>query len=94
MNEKVRNHRRGVDELYDFYLLRHTNGLTHVCLIASSVNIITKCVVVVYQFKSARMVSVMLRLICVLLGCDMPIQLVLSSKHDDYNRLEDHFIMY
>ena len=28
------------------------------------------------------------------LGCDMPIQLVLSSKYDDYDRLEDRFIMY
>ena len=42
----------------------------------------------------------MLRLtgICMFLGCDMPIQLVLSSKYDDYDRyydrLEDHFIMY
>ena len=28
------------------------------------------------------------------LGCDMPIQLVLSSEYDDYDRLEDRFIMY
>ena len=28
------------------------------------------------------------------LGCDMPIQLVLSRERDDYDRLEDHFIMY
>ena len=28
------------------------------------------------------------------LGCDMPIQLVLSSEYDDYDRLEDCFIMY
>ena len=53
----------------------------HVCLIASSVKMIIKRVTVVYGFKSARMVSVMLRLICVSLGCDMPIQLVLSSKY-------------
>ena len=36
----------------------------------------------------------MLRLICMLLGCDMPIQLVLSSEYDDYDGLEDSFIMY
>ena len=28
------------------------------------------------------------------LGCDMPIQLVLSSEYYDYDRSEDHFIMY
>ena len=68
----------------------------HVCLIVSSVKIITKRVVVMYRFKSARVVSVMLRRICVFLGCDMPIQLVLSSdrEYDDYDRLEDHFSVY
>ena len=70
--------------MYGFYLLRHDNGQTHVCLIVSSVKIITKRVAVVYRLKSARMVSVMLRLICVLLGCDMQIQLVLSSECDDW----------
>ena len=70
--------------MYGFYLLCHTNGHTHVSLIASSVNIITKRVAVMYQFKSARMVSVMLRLICMFVGCDMPIQLVLSSEYDDW----------
>ena len=29
----------------------------------------------------------MLRLVCMFLGCDMPIQLVLSSEYDDYDRL-------
>ena len=29
-----------------------------------------------------------------LLGCDKPIQLVLSSEYDDYDRLEDCFIIY
>ena len=69
------------------YYVMLINGQTHVCLIASSIKIITKHVAVVYRLKSARMVSVMLRLICVFLGCDMPIQLVLSSKYDDYDRL-------
>ena len=36
----------------------------------------------------------MLRLICLFLGCDMPIQVVLSNEYDDYDRLEDCFIMY
>ena len=43
MNEKVRNHWRGVDELYGLYLLCHANGLMHMYLIASSVKIITEC---------------------------------------------------
>ena len=41
------------EKLYGFYLLRHANGQMHVCLIASSVKIITKHIVVVYRFKSA-----------------------------------------
>ena len=39
--------------MYGFYLLRHANGQTHVCLIASSIKIIAiKCIAVVYGFKS------------------------------------------
>ena len=57
VNEKVRNRWRAADKLYSFYLLRHANGQTHVCLIASSVKIIIKRVAVIYWFKSARMVS-------------------------------------
>ena len=46
---------KGVNELYGLYLL---HGQMHVYLISSSVKIITKSkVFVVYQFKSARMVS-------------------------------------
>ena len=59
------------------YYVTQINGQTHVCLIASS---ITKHVAVMYRFKLARMVSITLRLICMFLDCDMPIQLVLSSK--------------
>ena len=70
--------------MYGFYLLHYANGQTHVYLTASSVKIITKRVAVVYRFKSARMVSVMLRFMCVFLGCDIPIQLVLSSEYDDW----------
>ena len=43
---------------------------------------------------SSHQDSLMLRLICMFLGCDMPIQLVLSSEYDNYDRLEDQFIMY
>ena len=71
------------------YYITLSNGQRHVCLIASSIKIINKHVTVVYRFKSARIVSVMLRFICVFifgnfLGCDMPTQLVLSSKYDDW----------
>ena len=58
VNEKVRNHWRGVDELNSLYLLRHANGLMHMYLIAPSIKIITKHnIFPVYWFKSARMVS-------------------------------------
>ena len=59
-HEKVTKRRGVVDESYGFYLLRNANLMakrTCMCLIASSVIIITKRVAVVYQFKSARMVS-------------------------------------
>ena len=96
VNKKVRNRLRGVDELYSFYLLRHANGQTHVCLIALSIKIITKHVAVVYWFKSVSIVP------CWdLYACSWAvIQLVLLSEYDDYDRLadhdrlEDHFIMY
>ena len=68
---------------FTYYVMLISDQM-HVCLIASSIKIITKCVAVVYRFKSARMVSVMLRLICVFLGCDMPIQLVLSNEYNDW----------
>ena len=90
--------------MYGFYLLRHVNGQMHVCLIASHVKIITKRVAVVYRFKSVRMVSIMLRLICVFLDRDIPIQLGFFFNGITSNntagaikrvrRLEDRFIMY
>ena len=70
--------------MYGFYLLCHPNGQTHMCLIALSVKIITKRVAIVYRFKSAKMVSVTLRLICMFLDCDMLIQLVLLSEYNDW----------
>ena len=61
----------------------------HVCLIASAVKIIIiKRIAVMYD--SCHKDGLMLRLVCMFLGCDMPIQLVLSSEYDDYDR----FIMY
>ena len=36
---------------------------------------------------SSHQDGLMLRLVCMFLGCDMPIQLVLSSEYDDYDRL-------
>ena len=66
----------GANEFYGLYLLRHANGQIHVCLIASSLKIINKRVAAVYQFKLARNVF-MLSLICMFLGCDLPIQLLL-----------------
>ena len=77
------------DELHVLYILCHANGQTHVCLIASSVKTIIK-----FAAIQVSQDGFILRLICVFFGRDMPIQLVLSSKYDDYDRLEDRFIMY
>ena len=72
MNEKVRNHGRGVDELFSLYLLHHANGQMHMCLTAPSVNIINKHNVfrVLIQVNQD---DFMLTLICVFLSCDLPI---------------------
>ena len=43
------------------YYVMLINGQTHMCLIASFVTINTKCVAVVYQFKSARIQLVLSR---------------------------------
>ena len=76
------------------YLLHHANGQMHVYLIASFVKIITmqaQCFAV-YRFKSTRMVHVE-AYICVFLGYDLPIQLLLKLLSSTYggNRLVDHF---
>ena len=42
VNEKVRKHWRGVDELYGLYLLGHPNSQMHVYLITSSIKSIAK----------------------------------------------------
>ena len=44
VNEKVRNCYRSVYELHRLYLLHHANGQMQVYFIASSIKIITKCV--------------------------------------------------
>ena len=54
------------------YYVHHTNGKMHMCLIASSIKIITKRVAVGHRFKPARMVSCLDLRICVFLGCDRP----------------------
>ena len=54
------------------YYVTLINGQTYMCLIALSVKIITKCIAVVYDSSQP---AVVLRLICMFLGCDMPIQL-------------------
>ena len=66
-----------------FDLLRHANGQTHVWLIASSVKFIPLSALLSCT-DSSHQDGFMLRLICMFLGCDMPIQLVLSSEYDDY----------
>ena len=90
---KVRNHWRGVDELYGLYLLHRTNGQMQMYLIASSIKIINKRnVFAMYQFKSARTVLCWDLCICMFLGCNLPIQLLLKSLSSTYNdRLIDHF---
>ena len=54
---KVRNHCTGIDELNGLYLLRHANHQMHMCLIVSSVKIITKHVAAMYRFRLAKIVS-------------------------------------
>ena len=88
VNEKVRNHWRGVNELYDFYLLNHANGQMHVCLIASLPSTLLLCT----DSSQSGWFLVETYIIILFLGCDMPIQLVLLNEYVD--RLEDHFIMY
>ena len=63
------------------YYVTLANGQTHVCLIASSIKFLLSCTV------SSHQEGFMLRLICMFLGCDMPIQLLLSSEYNDYDRL-------
>ena len=84
MNEKVRNRSEEVSMNYTAFTYYVT--LMHVCLIASSVKIIAiKRIAVVYGFKSPGWFDVET---CIMfLGCDMPIQLVLSSEYNDYDRL-------
>ena len=74
--------------MYALYLIHHTNGQMHMCLIASSIKDYyqARCCCVLIQVSQD---GFMLRLICVFLGYDMPIQLVLSSEYDNYDRSED-----
>ena len=70
--------KRGVDELYSIYLLCHANGQMYVCLIASSIKSIIKRLVAMYHSSQPAWDGLMSRLICVFLGYDLPIQLLLK----------------
>ena len=62
----------------------------HVYLIASSTQIINKCNVC-HVLIQVSQDGFMLRLICVFLGCDLPIKLLLKLLLPMYdNRLVDH----
>ena len=75
--------------MYGFYLLRHYNGQMHVCFIASSV--IKRCCCVLIQVSQD---GFMLRLVCMFLGFDMPIQLVLSSEYVFTSRTTKYITFY
>ena len=63
----------------------------HVYLIASSIQIINKCNVC-HVLIQVSQDGFMLRLICVFLSCDLPIQLLLKLLSPTYDsRLVDHF---
>ena len=71
--------------IYTLYLLHHANGQMHVCLIASSVKIITKYIAVVPIQVSQD--GFMLKLTCLFLGCDLPIPLVLKLLSSEYDEM-------
>ena len=68
---------------FTYYVTLCNVQVSKVCVLDYISVKINKHVAIVHQFKPARMVSVILRLICVFLGCDMSIQLVLSSEYDE-----------
>ena len=92
LNEKVRSWLRGINELYDLYLLCRANGQVHVCLIASSIKIINKCNVLPYT-DSSQPRWFHIETYMYVLGLWFSIQLLLlkslSSAYDD--RLVDRF---
>ena len=63
---------------------------TCMCLIASSVKIITKRVLRCTDSSQPGWFHIETYMHV----RNKPIQLVLSSEYDNYNRLEDHFVMY
>ena len=73
------------------YLLRHGNHQMRMCMIASCIKIITGAMFL--PCTNSSQLPLMLRLICVSLGCDLPIQLLLLiSLSSVYNyRLVDCF---
>ena len=54
---------------------------------------IIPCIMNIYgvMIQSNEPDGFMLRLICVFLGCDLPIRLLLKSLSSKYDRLEYHF---
>ena len=76
---------RGVDELYGFYLLRHANAKCTCAWLHHPLKLLPLSALLSCM-DSSHQDGLMLRLVCMLLGYDMPIQLVLSSEYDDYDR--------
>ena len=66
---------------YVTLMAKHTCAGLHHPLKLLPLSALLSCV------DSSHQDGLMLRLVCMFLGCDMPIQLVLSSEYDDYDRL-------
>ena len=76
---------------YVMLMAKRTCGLLHHPLNLLPLSALLSCT------DSSHQDGFMLRLICMFLGCDMPIQLVLSSEYNDYDRFRHvpiDFIMY
>ena len=87
VNKKVRNHWKGVNELYGSYLLHHANGQIHVYLLYYPLIFFKKSNgFAVCQFKSAKMVSCWDLHACswaVILVADTAAAKIVSSTYDD-----------
>ena len=87
MNEKVRNRSEEVSmncTAFTYYvrvMAKRTCASLHHPLKLLPLSALLSCT------DSSHQDGLMLRLVCMFLGCDMPIQLVLSSEYDDYDRL-------
>ena len=90
MNEKVRNRSEEVSvncTAFTYYvtlMAKRTSASLHHPLKLLPLSALLSCT------DSSHQDGLILRLVsvvCMFLGCDMPIQLVLSSEYDDYDRL-------